>query len=74
MTAATILFLQAGHGRGQRPAFPAPSISGEGGAAAELGRKLRREADDVHLRVACGPEASPKIMFGEECPGAAGQD
>ncbi|MGJ4904733.1 hypothetical protein ACQR10_32585 [Bradyrhizobium sp. HKCCYLRH2060] len=56
---------QAGHGRGQRPAFPAPSISGEGGAAAELGRKLRREADDAHPRVACGPEASPKIMLGE---------
>ncbi len=65
VTAACILFLQAGHGRGQRPAFPAPSISGEGGAAAKLGRKLRREADDAHLRVACGPEASPRIMLGK---------
>ncbi len=58
-------FPQAGHGRGQRPAFPAPSISGEGGAAAELGRKSRREADDAHLCMACGPEASPKIMSGK---------
>ncbi len=56
------------------PGLPCALCIEEGGLPAKLGRKLRREADDVHLRVACGPEASPKIMFGEERPGAAGQD
>jgi len=38
-------FSQAGHGRGQRSAFPAPSISIEGGPDAQLGRDAPRERD-----------------------------
>jgi hypothetical protein len=42
-------FLHAGHGRGQRPVFPAPSDL-RAVALQKLGRRSRREAADVYLQ------------------------
>ncbi len=63
--AACIFFRRRATGAASARPSLRPRFSGEGGAAAELGRKLRREADDAHLCVACGSEASPRIMSGK---------
>ncbi len=51
-------FLQAGHGRGQRPAFPAPSRSRGRHLRTRLGRNAPREQERMRGEIAAGCQIS----------------